>query len=263
MPRPIKFDDSYEKVEHWTKLFMYNNPAWNNISPIVEIIRNLDKHCYIAYKYGKGQNTIKLYSSQYNHRILGCDLKKGDDYIQNIVHGFVKFIFIFSDSTDSYSTNLINIAKKYKICAICYSNFDSIYYFYNYSIGESVIYKFNTAIEVIGIMKELTEYTSFKRIVDIFPEFDIIPEVINNSTPVLERCLQLLRETSIIEECKKESKKIKKVTNKPFYDANLNKLKKHEYIRKNKVCSIPDVVSDPITPTPKQKMLLSQFFKKK
>ena len=154
MPRPSKIDEIYEKVEYWTKLFMYSNKDWNNISPIVEIIRNLDRKCIITHKYDRGQNTIKLYSSQYNHLVLGADIKKQEDYIQNIIRGFVKFIFIFSDSTDSFSTTLITIAKKYKICTICYSNFDSIYYFYNYSISESEIYKMSSAIEVIGIMKE-------------------------------------------------------------------------------------------------------------
>ena len=263
MPRPSKIDEVYEKVEYWTKLFMYNTPSWNNISPIVEIIRNLDKRCIISHKYGKGQNNIRMYSSQYNHLVLGQDIKKQEDYVQNIIRGFIKFIFIFSDSPDPFSTNLLTIAKQYKICTICYSNLDSIYYFYNYSIGDSIIYKFTSAIEVVGVMKELSEYTSFKKMVDLFPEFDLIPELPPSDKPVLDRCLEILKNSTQVEILKKEGKRVKKFdSTKPFYDPNLNKLKRNDYIRKSKANSLPEPVIIIETST-KQKMLLSQFFKKK
>ena len=205
MPRPSKIEDTYDHSEYWTKMFMYSELTFKNIFPIVEIIRNLENHCTITHKYCKNQSTIKVYGSQYNHRIIGCDFKNNQDYIDNIVRGFVKFIFIFSDTSDIFSKNLLNIAEKYKICAICYSNIDSVYHFYNYSVGfqslkgssgfhnpETNHVKISCASDVVIMMRELSDYTSFKKMVDLFPEFDIIPESLISEKPVLEKCLLLL-----------------------------------------------------------------------
>jgi hypothetical protein len=125
MPRVAKFDDKYEKIKYWTKLFVYCEPSWNNLHPIVEIIRNIDTS-YISYKYGKGQYVVKVYGSQYNHNVMGCEIKNYDDYVKNILKSYVKFVFIFGDSPDTFSTNLLNFSKKHNIVSVSYSNIDSL-----------------------------------------------------------------------------------------------------------------------------------------
>ena len=91
MPRISKIEDNYEKIPFWTKLFIYCGESWNNIGPVVEILRNI-KRSNISYKYGKGQHFIKTYGSHYNHNVIGCDFKNNEDYVKNILKGYVKFV---------------------------------------------------------------------------------------------------------------------------------------------------------------------------
>ena len=77
MPRISKFDDiPFEKVIYSGKIFIYNSPEWNILYPIVNIIRLLKPNTIIGYKYGKGQNIIKTYGTQYFHRLIGYDLNR-------------------------------------------------------------------------------------------------------------------------------------------------------------------------------------------
>jgi uncharacterized protein YfbU (UPF0304 family) len=265
MGRQTKIVDNYEKVDYWSKIFMYLGPSWNNLGPVVEIIRNLNKNSIISYKYGKGQHTIRTYGTQYFHRVIGCEFKKRDDYLRNIVNGCVKFIFIFSDTSDFFTDNLINIAKEYKIILVGYSNLDSKYHLYNTTEGTLVLDK---PEQVIRYMSDLHDYILYKEFVNVFPDFDILTENVNNEFPVLEKCLKILKESNNNEFIKKDKKKIQMI-------------------------NIPDTPSSPSSPirvfwdpvgttgispstqpiaknTPnkennsdKPKMLLSQFFKQK
>jgi hypothetical protein len=49
MGRQTKIVDNYEKVDYWSKIFMYSGPSWNNLGPVVEIIRNINKNSIISY----------------------------------------------------------------------------------------------------------------------------------------------------------------------------------------------------------------------
>ena len=252
MPRQSKIIDTYEKISFSSKLFMYVGQEWNNISPVVEIIKNLNKNSIISYKYGKGQSIIRTYGTQYFHHVMGCEFKNHSDYINNIVNGFVKFIFIFSDTSDFFTNNLVNLAKKYKIVLICYSNIDSIYHFYNYFLQENNPIPIKSGIDVVSSMNQLHDYLLFKQVVDTFPDFDLIPENINNEFPVLERCLQILKDSNNTELLKKDKKKIQIVDNVIPKENNIPPIAPNSMNSMNSM-SIP---------TPKPKMLLSQFFKK-
>ena len=50
-----------------------------------------------------------MYGSQYNHSVMGIDLKYKNDYIQNLK--MVKFVFIFSDVQDPFADNIIKYCK--------------------------------------------------------------------------------------------------------------------------------------------------------
>jgi hypothetical protein len=131
MPKQIKFDDCElpEKIVYTNKVFMYCNPKWDCLYPIVDIIRLLSKTTIISYSFGKGQNTIKMYGCQYNHLTIGVDLKKKDDYINNILKGSIKFIYVFTDGPDTRAENLIKLSHDNKICCCCYSGVDKLYHF--------------------------------------------------------------------------------------------------------------------------------------
>jgi len=265
MPRVSKFDDKYEKVEYFTKLFIYCEPSWNNLHPIVEIIRNIQPS-YITYRYGKGQHVVKTYGSQYNHNVIGCEIKKYDDYVQNILKGYVKFVFIFGDSPDTFSTNLINFSKKHNIVTINYSNIDSVYHFYTNSKDAPI--KLKNPSDVIDSIREMKYYISFKQVVDIFPEFDLIPEIEDNSHPVLEKCLKLLKESHESENNKKDSKKIQVITDKMYFDPNLYKLRKfnkelnqkNESLRIEKEEKNNQLINNQVI---ENKSTIANFFKKK
>jgi uncharacterized protein YfbU (UPF0304 family) len=169
--------------------------------------------------------------------------------LRNIVNGCVKFIFIFSDTSDFFADNLINIAKEYKIILIGYSNLDSKYHLYNTTEGTLTLDK---PEQVIRYMSDLHDYILYKEFVNVFPDFDILTENVNNEFPVLEKCLKILKESNNNEFIKKDKKKIQMI------DVDES--------------SIPDTppITRSTTNTPnkennseKPKMLLSQFFKKK
>ena len=265
MPRQIKYDEiPFEKSEYSNKVFIYNEPKWNVLFPIVELIRAFDKHTILSYKYGPGSQIIKLYN--YNHLILGYDLKNKNDY-KNLITAKIKFIFIFTDSSDIVATNLINIGKTHKIPVICYSNIDHVYHFYENdgNLSERV------SAKVIENVIQLTEYIemvnarkSVSKLAELFPEFEIIdlPEI--NKTAVLDDCVKLLK-------IKSDSEKAKINITKKFYDPNLNKLKRMEYERNHRHDKYEDDIEDVnkavkqmqlSEQTPKKNALLKFFSKK-
>ena len=222
MPRGIKFDDTiYENIVYSGKIFIYNDSTWNTLYPIVEIIRLLKDHTIITHTYAKNQNLIKLYSSQYNHRVFGIELKTKKDYLENFKT--TQCIYIFADTADKIATNIINMAEKNNIPIVCFSNLDSLYHFNGEKIKE--------AQNVIAKMYNHFDLMLVKKLDNLFPEFDILdeePKIITMSTSVLEQCLEKMNITTKNEIEKKDLSKVK------IFDPNLNRLKKLEYQRAQK-----------------------------
>ena len=214
MPRIVKYDDPiiFKKPDFWGKIMIYSGPSWNILFPIVDIIRILPKQTISTHKYAKNQNIIKLYGSQYSHFLIGIDLIKKQDFIENLKS--VKFIFIFSDTQDITADNLISYCEKSKTPLICYSNLDHLYHFYN---NDNII-KFTNPEDVIKKMEEIKETDTLNKLNDLFPEFEILlPE--NKINLTLEKCLNLLNNT------KQEVENKKVYTTKLPFDPNFNKLK--------------------------------------
>ena len=262
MPRQIKYDDiPFVKIEFCNKIFIYNEVSWNVLFPIVDIIRALEKHTIISFKYGKGTQLIRMYGTQYNHLVTGIELKNKNDYIRFKTN--VKFIFVFTDTPDIVATNLIKTGKTYKIPTICYSNIDHVYHCYENDINDTVTI-IPKSIDVIEYINNIKNKKSVDKLAELFPEFEIIDIPDDTQTPVLEECVKILKLTMESEKEKKENYKIKK-----FYDPNLNKLKKMEYNRKVKVYdddveTINKAVKQlELSNQPQKKNILSKFFIKK
>ena len=220
MPRISKFEETYyEKTEFSGKIFMYSSVSWNVLFPVVDIIRLLKKNTIIGFKHGKGQQIIKNYSQQYNHRTMGYDLIKKSDYLDNL--RMVKTIFIFTDESDTFATNLINFSKTNKINTVCYSNLDTTYYFYEKGT-EKITFK--KPEEVIEKMYYLNDLNDAKKIAELFPDFEII-EHEDNIKSTLEECMELLEKAKI------EEKNNRININKIYFDPASSKLKKAEYER--------------------------------
>jgi hypothetical protein len=255
MPPRTKYEDTvYEKIEYSGKIFMYSSVSWNVLFPVVDIIRILKKNTIIGFKYGKGQQMVRTYSQQYNHCVLGYDLKNKNDYINNLKA--VKNIFIFSDESDIVATNLINVASKNKINVICYSNLDKTYHFYDNVNSEK--YEFKTPSETISKMYDLIDLEGVRKIANLFPDFEIIetPESSKHST--LEECSNFLKEQKQINLNRKKEKNYTQ-----FYDPNLNRIKKMEYDRATRNTVYPDSVEIlNKNEENKRKTLLSRFFAK-
>lgn len=257
MVRINKYDDSVcEKVEFSGKIFMYASRSWNVLFPIVDIIRILKANTIIAHVVGKGQNIIRMYGSQYNHRMLSYELKNKKDFFENL--RTIRTIFIFSDESDTTSTNLINFAKTNKINVVCYSNLDTIYHFYNYSESKAEVDKFSfkTPELVIEKMYYYFDLEHFKKYTELFDDFELIELPTENKKSVLDECIEKIKEVQVSEEKKKVYTKL--------FDPHLNKLKYMEYQRSQKNMIFPDNVENIIKKQQdSQKSLLSKFFKKK
>jgi hypothetical protein len=214
MPRQQKYDEiPFEKVVFNGKIFMYTSPDWKTLYPVVDIIRLLKPNTIISHKVGKGQDTIRTYGCQYNHRIIGDTLTTKKDYLG--ILKMVKCIFTFSDSYDIITTNLINAAKTNKLPYVCYSTLDNIYHFY----FNEIIKEFKTAKEVVDHMYILFDLDEVKKLAELFPEFEIItPEALKNTT--LDECREILKKTE--SEVKKKERSVK------LFDPHLAKLKKME-----------------------------------
>jgi hypothetical protein len=268
MPRQIKFDDCpFEKVVYNGKIFMYSNSSFDVLFPIVDIIRLFKKTTIIGHLYDKGQKTIKLYGSQYFHSVLGYELKTKQDYQQIKT---AKCIFIFSDIQDRIATNLLNFAKEMRILAVCYSNIDHVYHFYDYlnhSVERDIqtyslpeksvnVQVFNTAQEVINKMYNLFEFIDNKKLADLFPEFEIIEAEEDIGPTCLDKCVMLLKESSDTIKNKKSDTSIIKVG----FDIHTAKLKKMAYLKSQKAVKYDDNLED-LSKKLKKVNLCSKFFK--
>jgi hypothetical protein len=242
-PRLAKFDETiFVKPNHWGKIFMYNNQAWNILFPVVDIIRILPKETIITFKHAKNQGNIRLYGSQYNHSVIGVDIKKKQDYISELKK--VQFIFIYSDQEDIFATNLIEYCKKTKTHYICYSNLDSVYHIFENGNGTSLQIK--DPSEVIKKMEELKEKVLLDKLDYLFPEFEILEDPVSNERSSLDTCIGILKNSQ-----EKEASKKVYSTKLPF-DPNFNKVKRLEHTKKK-------VVYDDEIPVRKS---ISHLFKK-
>jgi len=247
----MKYDDPvYKKPNHWGKILMYNNHTFNVLFPIVDIIRILPKETIISHKYAKNQNIIKLYGGQYNFLLLGIDLIKKQDYLENLKT--VKFIFIFSDVQDTIADNLINYCKKTKTNLICYSNLDNIYHFYD----DEIVLKIKEPENVIIKMEEIKERNTLNKLNELFPEFEILEPDNKIKNCVLEECLNTLRNSN-------QDVKDKKVYSTKLTFDNEIEIKKTNENKKNFKNNKIEKINEPLlSPPPPSKSSFSNFFKK-
>jgi hypothetical protein len=224
----VKYEDTvYEKIEYSGKIFMYNSKTWNVLYPIVNCIRLLKPNTIIGHSHGKNQNIVPLYGRQYNHLLIGYDLKTKKDFLNNLKA--VKNIFIFSDEEDITATNIMNASTKNKINVICYSNIDAIYHFYDNINNEK--FEFKQPEQVIEKMYTLLDLEGARKIADLFPDFEIIEPVNEIKYTCLEQCSKFLKEQREINE---NNKKQRQQNYTKVFDPHLNKLKKMEYDRSQK-----------------------------
>jgi hypothetical protein len=251
-----KYEDSvYEKVEYTGKIFMYNDIKWDVLYPIVDIIRLLKPNTIISHSYGKNQTIVPMYGRQYNHLVLGYDLKKKQDYLENLKA--VKNIFIFSDHADTIATNLMNAAKKNKINVICYSIHDKIYHFYDYTQDNK--FEFRDPEEVIGKMYYLADLDATRKISDLFPDFEIVEPVVEQRVSSLEQCSRFLKGQREINE---NAKKHREENFTKVFDPHLARLRRMERERTERNTVYPDSVEILAKQdSDKRKTLLSRFFK--
>jgi len=243
MPRVTKYDDAvFPKPEYWGKILMYLNPKWEKLYPYVDIIRILPHETIIAHKPAKNQANIRIYGSQYNHCVVDLAIGSRKDYIDELK--CVKFIFIFSDTQDTFATNLINYSEKSQTCLIAYSNINNIYYFYEYKQGRQIIHEFKDPQQVIDTMVCIKSYGMADKLQQLFPEFDITEPPVVKTTSKLESSLKIL----------KDQARQKPLSHKLPFDANFNQLKRTETEKKK-------VIYDDELPV--RKSALSNFFKKK
>ena len=242
MPRISKFQDDllFPRPNYWGKIMIYNNPEWDILYPIIDIIRILPPETIIATKHGKNQSNIRLYGSQYNHLVIGAEFNK-KEFINDLK--CVKYIFIFSDTQDIFADNLIKYCEKSRTNLICYSTLDSVYHFYEFHETEKIVHEIKDPQKVVTLMEEILAKGTVDKYNNLFPEFEIIEPPENKKVSNLEKCLTILRE---------QQQRPKKLTTKLPFDANFNKIK---YLEKSKEKVVYD---DEIKPRS-----LNSFFKKK
>lgn len=263
MPKPTKFDDCDlpEKIVYTNKVFMYNNPTWDVLYPVVDIIRLLSKTTIISHCFGKGQNMIKMYGCQYNHLTIGVDLKNKKDYIDNILKGCIKFIYVFTDGPDPRSETLIKLAHDNKISCCCYSNIDKLYHFYDYSnVNECNIKKFKTAQETVDFMNLTNDAIKARNLQELFPEFEIVEAPVESKKSTLDECIEKMQTVALEEQAK--IKKTEKISMKiPFSSAmDARKLKKMEYQKRQKeITYAPDPPFAEKPTEPVRKNILAKF----
>ena len=108
--------------------------------------------------------------------------------------------------------------------------------------------------EVVDKIKELNEVKHFEKMVELFPEFDIIPDI-SFENKNLERCMEKIRNINTSTEEKKRSRSTKKLNlDKPLFDPHLSKIKKINAMRADKKIKYDD---EP------EKKSIRNFFKKK
>jgi hypothetical protein len=230
----------YEKIKFSNKFFMYSSPEWKHDHPIVDLIKCFNKHTVIHFLYGKGSKTIKIYSTQYNHRLIGCDLNNKNDYSTVFKRGKIECLFIFADSESTITTNLINFCKSNKINVVLFSTNDYLYH-----------YNDNTYSSPQELFEEVINNIMISPFLD---NFDLVPQVEENVSLNLTKCLETLKIRDQEEETLREYRKIK------CFDPHFKILKDHkrEILKKNTV--IKDDL--PINNTNKNTVIIQKFFKK-
>ena len=208
MPRQMKYEvESYAKIVFSGKIYMYTSPYyWNILYPVVDIIRLFRPNTIIAHKMGKGQDIIRTYGSQYNHRVLETDLKTKNDYLLSL--RMVKCIFLYTNGPDHVVTSLMNLGKKNKIPVVCYSSVDSIYHFYD---TEHEKVEFKNPQEVIDHMYNLFDLEIVKKSIELFSDFEIVeaPVIQKAEYSKLEKCKEILKENLNNKQKKIESTSVK------------------------------------------------------
>ena len=220
-------NNNYEKIQFSGKIFMYHQKDWEVIYPIVELIKNLKEHTLIGYSYGKGNKIIKLYGTQYNHRLLGYTFENTTDYKKNLKMNNI--IITFSDVPDKFIDNLINYSKSNNKVIVCYSMLDNIYYLYDYSgsSNHDNVEKFDNPLLLINKLYELLDFFSVKKFDDLFKDFDLINiEPDNSKLKTLEECKEIIAKREKEESLKIEDKKIRIYD--PTMKANLAMLRKYK-----------------------------------
>ena len=239
----------YERITFSNKIFMYSHPDWIHEYPIVDIIKNLQEHSLIKYPYGKGSNSIKKYTQQYNHRLIGCDLQKLEDYNFNFIKGKIECIFIFSDFTDKIIMNIKNFSKSNNISLVEYSTLGDNKYKY---IFNNLIFE-NTQ-ELLNEIYTFIKLDSFKKAFnDSFVNFNLedIPQESSNLN--LNKCIEVLNQRQIEEQNIKDYRKIK------HFDPHIKILNdfKKERNKANNINDFKGIVGNG------NNILIQKFFKKK
>jgi len=217
----VKYEtENYEKFEFSGKVYMYTSHQWGILYPVVDIIRLFRPNTIIAHKLGNGQDIIRTYGSQYNHRVIETDLKNKNDYLLSL--RMVKCIFLYTNGPDYVVTSLMNLGKKNKIPVVCYSSIDSIYHFYD---TEWERLSFESPSEVIDHMYTLFDLEKVKKLAELFPDFEIVEAPVVEKTQgksKLEKCKEILIDNQNAKQKKKELTSVK------VYDQNIEKIKKME-----------------------------------
>jgi hypothetical protein len=178
------------KIKFSNKFLVYSTSEYNDSEKILSLIKSFKQHTLINYVYGKGNKYIKMYSLEYNHRLLGCELKDRDDFVY-LKKGKVECIFVFfPDSYEEQSVTKINLKNFAKINKIpYYENITNI-----------------TNVNDVLLNSGNSEYQEYS-------EFDILNEPENNTSINLIRCLEKIKIRD--QECRdfKNNKKIIVVNN--------------------------------------------------
>jgi len=215
MPRLPKYEDQVtERIPSSGKVFMYKSSEWEILFPIADVIRLFKPNTIISYKIGKGQGLFRTYGTGYNHTLLGNGIKTKQDYLFAL--RMVQCVFIFTDTNDLFTTNLISIAKKNNIIVVCYSSIDSVYHLF----FESKIEKINDPKELLDRVYGLMDLGKVKKLAELFSEFEILEPEIDTKETTLEKCVKIFKDST-------EKELNKKEYTRPF-DPHLAKLKKME-----------------------------------
>jgi hypothetical protein len=196
--------ESLEKIKFSNKFFMYHPPEWTIEYPVVDLIKVFNEHTLINYLYGKGNKIIKKYP--YNHRLIGCDLDKNEDYSNIFIKGKVECIFLFYNKEGIIIKNLLTFAEKNKIPVVTYNQ--------DYSINNVI---FDNPKELFDyIISEI----SIKPFLKTFQDFNLLDKEVPDTSTNLNKCLEVLKQRDQEAQNLKDYRKIK------YFDPHLKILNK-------------------------------------
>jgi len=222
----------FVKYVAWGKVFMYINPSFNILYPIVDLIKILPENTSIINTYGKGQSLIRTYGTQYGYRVMTNNLKTPNDYTDTIVRSNVQFVITFSDTDDHVLTNLFRYANGYKICMICYSHVDRKYHFYYYNNGTKHSTAYTDPQSVVSRMIETVEQEQVQKYRDMFPDIDLVDSPTNTKVPVLSECVEILKKQEERMKKKAEKDQVKILTNPILYKMRADQKERASKIEK-------------------------------